>query len=185
MLGVAATGQGALGRVPLAVITLTALAAFEAVLPLPAAAIQLGQARATGRRIAAVLDAPDPVTEPDGPAPLPVMAASGADVELRGAQVAYRAGGPLALDGLDLDLAPGRRVALLGPTGAGKSTVAAVLLRFIDLSGGTGNVERLDLARLSGDEVRTVIGGPGPGRAHVRHHDPGQPADRRAGGRRR
>ncbi len=159
LLGVAATGQGALGRVPLAVITLTALAAFEAVLPLPAAAIQLGQARATGRRIAAVLDAPDPVTEPGCPAPLPVRPASGAGVELRGAQVAYRAGGPLALDGLDLDLAPGRRVALLGPTGAGKSTVAAVLLRFIDLAGGTATLNGCDLARLSGDDVRTVIRG--------------------------
>jgi ABC-type transport system involved in cytochrome bd biosynthesis fused ATPase/permease subunit len=159
VLGVAATGQGALGRVPLAVITLTALAAFEAVLPLPAAAIQLGQARATGRRIAAVLDAPDPVTEPGCPAPLPAWPASGAGVELRGAQVAYRAGGPLALNGLDLDLPPGRRVALLGPTGAGKSTVAAVLLRFIDLAGGTATLNGCDLARLSGDEVRTVIRG--------------------------
>ncbi len=159
VLGVAATGQGALGRVPLAVITLTALAAFEAVLPLPAAAIQLGQSRATARRIAAVLDAPDPVTEPARPAPLPVLPGSGMTVELRGARVAYRAGGPLALDGLDLDLTPGRRVALLGPTGAGKSTVAAVLLRFIDLAGGTATLNGCDLARLSGDEVRTVIRG--------------------------
>ncbi len=181
VLGVAATGQGALGRVPLAVITLTALAAFEAVLPLPAAAIQLGQSRTAARRIAAVLDAPDPVTEPAHPDRLPVLAA-GPDrgpvithphhlslpispdrlpvtVKLRGAQVAYRPGGPLALDGLDLDLRPGRRVALLGPTGAGKSTVAALLLRFIDLAGGTGTLNGCDLARLSGDEVRTVIRG--------------------------
>lgn len=191
VLGVAATGQGALGRVPLAVITLTALAAFEAVLPLPAAAIQLGQSRTAARRIAAVLDAPDAVTEPAHPDRLPVVAtspdrgpvvASGPDrgpvtthphhlswpispdrlpvtVQLRGAQVAYRPGGPLALDGLDLDLRPGRRVALLGPTGAGKSTVAAVLLRFIDLAGGTATLNGCDLDRLSGDEVRTVIRG--------------------------
>jgi hypothetical protein len=45
LLGVAATGDGALTRVPLAVLTLTALASFEAVTALPAAAIQLGQAR--------------------------------------------------------------------------------------------------------------------------------------------
>jgi ATP-binding cassette, subfamily C, bacterial CydC len=170
VLGVAATGQGTLGRVPLAVITLTALAAFEAVLPLPAAAIQLGQSRTSARRIAAVLDAPEPVTEPARPDPLPVVAADpdrvpgGPDrvpvtVELRGAKVTYRPGGPLALDGLDLDLGPGRRVALLGPTGAGKSTVAALLLRFIDLAGGTARLNGCDLARLSGDDVRTVIRG--------------------------
>ena len=58
-------------------------------------------------------------------------------LRLRGAQVRYQPGGPLALDGVDLDLDRGRRVALIGPSGAGKSTVAAVLLRFADLSGGS------------------------------------------------
>src|SRR5215470_14419407 len=61
LLGVAATGAGALGRVPLAVITLTALAAFEVVTVLPAAALQLGQARAAADRIGAVAGTPDPV----------------------------------------------------------------------------------------------------------------------------
>jgi ABC-type transport system involved in cytochrome bd biosynthesis fused ATPase/permease subunit len=60
LLGVAVTGPRSLGRVPLAVITLTALAAFEAVNALPAAALQIGQARAAAGRIAGVLDAPDP-----------------------------------------------------------------------------------------------------------------------------
>ena len=68
LLGVAATGDGALTRVPLAVLTLTALASFEAVTALPAAAIQLGQARVSAARIAKVLDAPDPVREPGHPA---------------------------------------------------------------------------------------------------------------------
>ena len=71
LLGVAATGSGNLGRVPLAVITLTALAAFEAVTALPAAALQLGQARAAADRIADVLDTPDPVRVPDHPFPPP------------------------------------------------------------------------------------------------------------------
>ena len=136
-LAVAATGTGALTRVPLAVVTLTALAAFEAVVALPAAAIQLGQARASAGRVTAVLDAPDPVHDPAAPLPLP---AGPVRVRLRGAQVRYEPGGPLALEGLDLDLAPGRRVALVGPSGAGKSTVAAVLLRFCDLSGGSATL---------------------------------------------
>jgi ATP-binding cassette, subfamily C, bacterial CydC len=156
LLGVAATGGGVLTRVPLAVLTLTALASFEAVTALPAAAVQLGQARVSAGRIAAVLDAPDPVREPHAPRPLPAGPIS---VRLRGAQVRYRPGGPAALDGIDLDLLPGRRVALTGPNGAGKSTVASVLLRFAELTSGTVTLNGQDLASYSADEVRTRIGG--------------------------
>ena len=63
-LAVAATGTGALTRVPLAVVTLTALAAFEAVTTLPAAAIQLGQARASAHRLTAVAGRPRPGPRP-------------------------------------------------------------------------------------------------------------------------
>jgi ATP-binding cassette subfamily C protein CydC len=152
LLGVAATGHGTLTRVPLAVLTLTALASFEAVTLLPAAAIQLGQARRSACRIAAVLDAPDPATPrplPDGPV----------RVTLHGAQVRYQPGGPAALDGTDLDLRPGQRVALVGPSGAGKSTVAAVLLRFVDLTAGSATLNGHDLASYAADDVRTKIGG--------------------------
>jgi thiol reductant ABC exporter CydC subunit len=159
LLGVVVTGGGGLGRVPLAVLTLTALAAFEAVAPLPAAAIQLGQSRVAAGRIAAVLDAPEPVAEPARPTALAELGSGPVAVRLRGAQVAYRPGGPLALGGIDLDLQPGHRVALLGPAGAGKSTIAAVLLRFIGLAGGTATLNGLDLAGFSGDDVRSVIRG--------------------------
>jgi ATP-binding cassette, subfamily C, bacterial CydC len=155
-LAVAATGTGALTRVPLAVVTLTALAAFEAVTALPAAAIQLGQARASAARVTSVLDTPDPVRDPAAPLPLP---AGPVPVRLSGAQVRYESGGPLALDGLDLDLVPGRRVALIGPSGAGKSTVAAVLLRFCELSGGSATLDGAPLSAYAADDVRTVIGG--------------------------
>jgi ATP-binding cassette, subfamily C, bacterial CydC len=156
LLAVAATGAGTLTRVPLAVVTLTALAAFEAVTALPAAAIALGQARASATRVTAVLDTPDPVHDPATPLPVPPGPVL---VRLRGAQVRYEPGGPLVLDGIDLDLDAGRRVALIGPSGAGKSTVAAVLLRFVDLAGGRATLGGADLAAYAADDVRAVIGG--------------------------
>jgi ATP-binding cassette, subfamily C, bacterial CydC len=161
VLGVAAVGSGTLSRVPLAVLTLTALAAFEAVSGLPAAAMQLGQARTSARRICAVIDTPDPLREPDAPRPLPanLLSARAVTLALRGASVRYRPGGPLALADFDLDLTPGRRVALVGPNGAGKSTVAAVLLRFCDLASGTATMCGHDLASFDPDEVRRLIGG--------------------------
>jgi ATP-binding cassette, subfamily C, bacterial CydC len=156
LLGIAATGAGALSRVPLAVLTLTALAAFEAVTALPAAAVQLGQARVAAGRIAAVTDAPDPVRDPARPRALP----SGPfGIQLRDATVRYRPGGPPALDRVSLDLPPGQRVALVGANGAGKSTVAAVLMRFCELSGGTALLDGHDLASYAADDIRSVIGG--------------------------
>jgi ATP-binding cassette, subfamily C, bacterial CydC len=155
LLGVAVTGSGSLGRVPLAVITLTALAAFEAVTALPAAALQLGQARAAADRIADVLDTTDPVREPEHPFPpdRPVH------VCIRGGTVRYSPDAPPAVRDIDLDLEPGRRVALVGATGAGKSTIAAVLFRFVDLSAGTALLNGRDLAGYRSDDVRAVISG--------------------------
>jgi ATP-binding cassette, subfamily C, bacterial CydC len=155
-LGVAATGAGSLTRVPLAVITLTALAAFEAVTALPAAAIQIGQARTAAGRVAEVLDAPEPVQASADPEPVP---GGPLHIRLRGACVRYEAGGPLALDHVDLDLPAGRRVAIIGPTGAGKSTIASVLLRFWDLAEGTATVNGRDLTAFDADDLRRHIGG--------------------------
>jgi ATP-binding cassette, subfamily C, bacterial CydC len=156
LLGVAATGTGALSRVPLAVLTLTALAAFEAVTALPAAAVQLDQARVAAARITAVTDTPDPVREPRHPRPLPPGPFT---ITLHDATVRYQPDGPPALHRVNLDLPPGRRVALVGANGAGKSTLAAVLLRFCELSGGGVLLNGHDLASYAADDVRTVIGG--------------------------
>jgi thiol reductant ABC exporter CydC subunit len=156
LLGVAATGTGTLTRVPLAVLTLTALASFEAVTALPAAAIQLDQARVSADRIAAVTDTPDPIREPRRPRPLPPGPFT---ITLRDITVRYQPDGPPALDRVSIDLPPGRRVALVGANGAGKSTVAAVLLRFCELSGGAALLNGHDLSSYAADDVRTVIGG--------------------------
>jgi ATP-binding cassette subfamily C protein CydC len=156
LLGVAAAGTGVLTRVPLAVLTLTALAAFEAVTALPAAAVQLGQARVAADRIAAVTDTPDPVREPCRPRALPPGPFT---FTLRDATVRYESNGPFALDRVCLDLPPGRRVALVGANGAGKSTVAAVLMRFCELTAGAALLNGRDLAGYAADDVRSVVGG--------------------------
>ncbi|HEX6450683.1 MAG TPA: thiol reductant ABC exporter subunit CydC [Trebonia sp.] len=156
LLGVAATGNGVLTRVPLAVLTLTALAAFEAVTALPAAAVQLGRARVAADRIAAVTDTPDPVRDPSRPRALPPGPIS---IQLRDVTVRYEQDGPPALDRVSLDLPPGRRVALVGANGAGKSTVAAVLMRFREPASGAALLNGHDLASYAADDVRSVIGG--------------------------
>lgn len=156
VLGVAAVSGGSLDRVPLAIVVLTALAAFEAVQPLPMAAASLAAVRASADRVFAVVDTPDPVTEPADPEPLP---AGPLALSLRGVRARYADDAAWALDGVDLDLPAGRRVALVGPSGAGKSTVVAVLLRFLDVAEGTARIDGTDLAAHASDDVRRVVAG--------------------------
>ena len=176
--------DGRLQGVLLAVIVLTPLAAFELVTGLPGAAQSLERVRQSAARIFEVLDAPDPVVEPD--APLCPPAASPPHLCVRGLRARYGAGGPWALDGVDLDLAPGRRVAVVGPSGAGKSTLAAVLPRLLAYEAARSPSTGVELAR-PGRRRRPAGRRPRrAGRPRVRHHAAGEPpagptrGDRRA-----
>ncbi len=168
-LAAAVVGAGAvticlLVLVPAGGVLAVGLVAAGAAVPALAVAASRRAARATaaarGELSATITDllsgAADPVTEPAPPRPLPD---GPVHVQLSGVQVRYEPDGPLVLDGLDLDLPPGRRVALVGPSGAGKSTVAAVLLRFRDPVGGSVTLGGADLPSYAAEAVRTVIGG--------------------------
>ena len=87
----------------------------------------------------------------------PRPAAPGLRVE--GVRVRYGPDEPWALDGLDLDLEPGRRVAVVGPSGAGKSTLAEVLFRFRDPDAGTVRLDGVDVASRDPDHTRRVLSG--------------------------
>ncbi len=145
--------SGALDRVNLAVIALLPLAAFEAVATLPLAA-QYGQRlRRSAGRVYEVLSAPAPVAEPAAPVALPVGPYA---LVTRRLTARWPGADRAAVQELDLVLDPGRRVAVVGASGAGKSTVAAALLRFVESSGATLN--GIPLERLDPDDVRRVVG---------------------------
>jgi ATP-binding cassette subfamily C protein CydC len=155
LLGVAAVRDGVLAPIPLAVLVLTALAAFEIVAPLPGAAARLGTVRAAGARLFDVLDTPPALTPHRTPAPAP----AGDGLRVRGLRVRYGPDEPWALDGIDLDVAPGRRIAVVGPSGSGKSTLAAVLFRFRDPDAGTVHLDGADVTALPADTVRAHVTG--------------------------
>ena len=155
VVGIPAVASGRLAPTDLAVVTLIPLAAFELVVGLPVATQALGRVRQAAARVLSVLGAPDPVHEPDEPAPLPdgphVLAASGVWASYPGAVEP-------ALRGIDLEVRPGERVAVVGASGAGKSTIAAVLVRFLDVERGSVELDGTPMEGLDGDDVRTVVG---------------------------
>ena len=155
LVGIAAVRAGRLDATLLAVIAVVPLAAFELATGLPAATQVLGRARRSLGRTLQVVRAQPLVVEPQMPQPLPRPPHA---LRLRGLRSRYRDGGPWALDGLDLDLAPGRRVAVVGRSGAGKTTLADVLLRFVPYQSGSATLDGIELRELSGDDCRRVIG---------------------------
>ncbi len=147
--------DGRLDGLLTAVVILTALAAFEAVLGLPLAVQYRQRVRRSAERVYEVLDAPDPVQEPEQPRPAP---ASPFPVAVRGLRARHPGQDREALAGLDLTLEEGRRVAVVGPSGSGKTTLAQVLLRFLDAEAGSYTLAGVDAYALAGDDVRGLVG---------------------------
>jgi ATP-binding cassette subfamily C protein CydC len=153
-VAVSAHASGRLDSVLIATLGLLALASFEAVEPLAQAARELGETIAAGRRVLDVCDRESPVVDPVDPAPLPGGAI---EIALEGVSARYEPGGARILDDVSLRLSPGARVALVGPSGAGKTTVANLLLRFLDPESGRVTLGGRDLREYTQEDVRRTI----------------------------
>jgi len=112
------------------------------------------RARASAGRIYEILDtAPD---VQDAPGAINLVEPHG-DVEFRNVDFAY-ADGPAILEDFSLRVQPGEVVALVGRTGCGKSTVARLLMRFYDVTGGAVTVDGHDVRDLTQESLRSQIG---------------------------
>jgi thiol reductant ABC exporter CydD subunit len=157
------------GQMPFEPALAVLILAPEFFLPLRQLAIRFhvgaaGNAAAT--RMLTILDAPAagddaratgddaPAAGDDATAPAPVSPPA---IRLEGVHVAYEHGRRPALRGLDLDVPAGRTVALVGETGAGKSTVASLLLRFLESDAGAVTVDGVPLASIDVDAWRRSV----------------------------
>ena len=109
----------------LAMLALFSLAAFESVMPLPEALRRLGEIQAAASRLFEIVDRESDITDP------PVAAAKPErfDIQLQQLSFRYRAELPPVLQDMDLSLAQGQKLAIVGATGAGKSSLIQLLLR--------------------------------------------------------
>ncbi|ADI08434.1 putative ABC transporter ATP-binding protein and permease component [Streptomyces bingchenggensis BCW-1] len=158
LVGVRAVADGRLDGVWLAVVVLMPLAAFEAVAGLPLAVQHRQRVRRAARRVYDVVDGADGAPE-QGQDPAATETPQGAyPLVLSGISARYPGRTEPALDGFDLELRPGRRIAVVGPSGSGKTTLAHVLLRFLDPRTGTYTLASRDTAAMDPDAVRRLVG---------------------------
>ena len=80
------------------------------------------------------------------------------EIELQDVSFAYGEGGEWALDGIDLRISAGQTIALVGETGAGKSTLAKLVARFYDPQRGRVLVDGHDLRDLRAEALRGQLG---------------------------
>ena len=141
VIGVGAVAAGQLASVWLAVIVLVPLAAFEAISALGPASVQLVRSAGAACRIVELIEAAETSASagaavcPDA-RKLPTPSAHGPRLRARNLSVGWP-GGPVVAEGIDLDLRVGSRVAIVGPSGIGKSTLLATLAGLLEPRGGT------------------------------------------------
>ena len=137
----------------LVMLALLALALFEVIGPLSEALARWSATLTSCARVFTLADTPAPFVEPEVSASVPLRpAVVFEDVSLR-----YDEAAPWALTQVNLTLAPGARVALVGASGAGKSSLVAALLKLYPLQHGRILFGGRPLESLHGDELRRHI----------------------------
>ncbi|MFZ3475617.1 thiol reductant ABC exporter subunit CydC [Streptomyces sp. 4.24] len=163
-------------------LPLLALASFEVLIPLPAAAQLLSDLTAGARRVHALLDGPAPfedtastrgfagdvrrapphpasTTTASGVSTSPDAVPRGVHLTVRDLTVRHRPDAPPALRGVSLELPPGRRIAVIGASGSGKSTLLAAIARLVVPAGGGITLDGEVLARVPESTLRRTVSG--------------------------
>ena len=153
-LAVLAVAIGRVNGIYLATLALATVTAFEAFSPLAQAATNLGTGLAAAQRLFDIVDMPPAVVEQHAASPVPQ------DYRIQFESVTFRyvpQSAPV-LHGLSFDVQMGQRVAIVGRSGAGKSTIVNLLLRFWEYESGAIRLGGHDLRDYTSTDLRRMIG---------------------------
>jgi ATP-binding cassette subfamily C protein CydC len=151
--GAALVSSGVLHGASLAMIALTVLAAFDALMPLPSAYQYLGHTREAARELLEVVGCEPPVAFSENS--LAVLHRF--DVSFDRVSFRYTDNAANAVHDIRFHLPAGQRFAVLGPTGAGKSTLAHLMVRFWDVQSGSVRIGGEDIRNLSESILRQSV----------------------------
>ncbi len=145
---------GQLDGLYLAVLILIVIAAFEAVMPLPESAFHLSHSLASAQRLFEIIAPSEPVGQASCLSFVDRQDACPTSLTIKNLHFRYHDHELPVLNGLNLELPPGKRIALVGSSGAGKSTLVHLLVRFWDYQAGEIWVGDHDLRHYSPDAAR-------------------------------
>ncbi|HUV26901.1 MAG TPA: thiol reductant ABC exporter subunit CydD [Anaerolineales bacterium] len=158
LLAIPLVSKGQIEAVYLGTLILAALASFEAAQPLPQAAQMLERGLAAAGRLNEIVKIQPAVKDPVSPIPAPASH----QLELVGINFTYppldqtQTGKPV-LKGISCDLPPGKHLAIVGPSGAGKTSLVNLLLRFWDYNQGQIQLDHIELRDYNQDDVREQL----------------------------
>lgn len=116
------------------------------------------EAAGAAERVFEIIEAPSPIADPDDPTPLPKPVRGSIVYENVSFRYLPDARAPLALQRISFRMAPGEVVAVVGPSGAGKTTLVSLLSRFWDVTEGRILLDGIDLRALRLADLRGSIG---------------------------
>ena len=152
-LAVNLVNRGSLDGAGLALVTLAVMASFEAILPLPAAYQYLGQTREAGRRLLEIVHTQPQVLFPERS----ITLNRPAGIKFEKVSFRYHEKAPWALRAVDFQIPAGQRVAVIGETGSGKSTLVRLLVRFWNPVAGRIQIGEEDVRNFNESELRRII----------------------------
>lgn len=127
---------------------------FEPILQLSDQFAQIQNAFSAGERIARMLLVEPDVKDPEKPQAVDTFEQS---IELDHVNFTYKAGNPMIIDDVSLKINPGERIAIVGATGAGKTTLVKLLARYYDVDEGAVRISGIDIRELATPDLRRMI----------------------------
>ncbi len=134
-------------------IAFVAAAAFELAAAMPRAGVLAGTAAASAARVLGAADGPIAQPDPPYPAPMP----DGRTLRFDVIHFAWQPDRPKLFDGLSIEVPQGMFVAILGPSGSGKSSLAALALKVATPQAGRITIDGIDIAGLAAADLRAQI----------------------------